>query len=573
MLCNDSQDCAIVVSTCDNYSDIWEPFYKLFNKFWPDNPFPVYVNTETLDCIYEGIDITTLKSNTTEISWTKRLKETLERIDSEFVILFLDDFFLFDYVDTTRVEVCLNYMREDSSISAIYFSWLGGQMSMEPSCYPGLERCSDDGKAKINITMTLWRKSILEFYLSHDESAWELEANAFDRSIGRDENFYSFSKNARSAIPYDFGKYGLIAGKWFKDTENLFIKNEIEFDFSRRGFFEEYEFGLIPYVARQIKLDSYIIPSYNLSRSNPFIKSDNICLEGQFKQTYAVNGAENAILWYPSLIHGFALCDVHCEIIYENGKSETLTSKDLYGNFSIVSDTMYFLKPGTITYILPKQNLKISYFSISGYLKKNLALQELSFAYSAEPCSIPLSRRLMLLRRNVHAENYLVPQYFYPFRIYPELCFSTGSGFDERSIKTNGQDLFVGSFNQTYLTLNDYAHSYRWDIGESSEGFAISDLQVELKSDTQVSQILDISSMKSTGTLVNNYWVFLSAPAYMQFPVHDADIVEINISGAIVAPMPKEILQNALRKDFFRKVFRWVAKKLSTYNKTTTQKR
>ena len=34
---------AILIVSCDKYSDLWDPFFKLFFKFWPDCPFNIYL--------------------------------------------------------------------------------------------------------------------------------------------------------------------------------------------------------------------------------------------------------------------------------------------------------------------------------------------------------------------------------------------------------------------------------------------------------------------------------------------------------------------------------------------------
>ena len=42
---------AVVVSSCDAYSDAWKPFFKLFFKYWSDCPFPIYLVTNTREPI------------------------------------------------------------------------------------------------------------------------------------------------------------------------------------------------------------------------------------------------------------------------------------------------------------------------------------------------------------------------------------------------------------------------------------------------------------------------------------------------------------------------------------------
>ena len=41
--------CDVVILTCDSYSDIWEPFFKLKNKYWPDCKYDTYLITESFN--------------------------------------------------------------------------------------------------------------------------------------------------------------------------------------------------------------------------------------------------------------------------------------------------------------------------------------------------------------------------------------------------------------------------------------------------------------------------------------------------------------------------------------------
>ena len=86
-------DCAVLVCSCDKYEDTWIPFFTLMKKYWSDCPYQIYLNTETKQYKDKlGMGVITLNSRP-KYSWSKRLKNCLRQIDSQFVILILDDFF------------------------------------------------------------------------------------------------------------------------------------------------------------------------------------------------------------------------------------------------------------------------------------------------------------------------------------------------------------------------------------------------------------------------------------------------------------------------------------------------
>ena len=59
--------CAVLVTSCDSYSDIWDPFFKLMDAYWQDIPYKVYLNTETVEFNKQynhfSVNTLTLKEN------------------------------------------------------------------------------------------------------------------------------------------------------------------------------------------------------------------------------------------------------------------------------------------------------------------------------------------------------------------------------------------------------------------------------------------------------------------------------------------------------------------------------
>jgi hypothetical protein len=48
---------SIVVSSCDSYSDLWNPFFTLLKKYWIGiEKYPIYLCTESKKITFEGLD-------------------------------------------------------------------------------------------------------------------------------------------------------------------------------------------------------------------------------------------------------------------------------------------------------------------------------------------------------------------------------------------------------------------------------------------------------------------------------------------------------------------------------------
>ena len=40
-----ANETALLVVSCDNYRDAWEPFFTLLFKYWPECPYPVFLGS------------------------------------------------------------------------------------------------------------------------------------------------------------------------------------------------------------------------------------------------------------------------------------------------------------------------------------------------------------------------------------------------------------------------------------------------------------------------------------------------------------------------------------------------
>lgn len=104
------KDYSILVLSCDKYEPCWTPFFKLLDKYFKDHP-KVYLATESKTCPY--CDTINVDS---EI-WSERFLGALREIESDYVLVMLDDFFIRDYVDVDRIDnieftsdiICYNF--------------------------------------------------------------------------------------------------------------------------------------------------------------------------------------------------------------------------------------------------------------------------------------------------------------------------------------------------------------------------------------------------------------------------------------------------------------------------------
>ena len=213
---------ALLVISCDRYSDLWSPFFEAFFKNWSDCPFNVYLLTNYLD-YKSNYPVKVLKVGE-DISWSDNLLAGLEQLDNyKHVFLMLEDMFIDKCVNTNRVNTILSefYKLNGTSISFLN----------EPKCSQLLNKyfgvIGEKSIYRVTVTFTLWNIVSLLSILKSGESAWDFEKKGPVRARSY-KNICSVQKNEISFI------HGVIKGKWLPSAINSLRKIGINVELSDR---------------------------------------------------------------------------------------------------------------------------------------------------------------------------------------------------------------------------------------------------------------------------------------------------------------------------------------------------
>ncbi len=271
---------AFLMSSCDSYEDLWEPFFECLDLCWKDIPYPVYLNTEFKQFTPKKelrFSVTTLNQRKTKkISWSKRFIDALNRIEEDYIFLVLDDFFVCDQVDGDKFEEILDIMDQDKSIAS--FQMYGTRRrNKAPENYVLAENMEyslmERHGWKTHFVPTIWRKSVLLKWLRPWESIWGFEGYGSDRARRWNYKEKVFIVDNPPIYDYLWIKdcSACINGKWLAEPELLdfFEKNAIFVDWSKRGkmTYEEYQAVTMKDVIKKYTFGQIIVKAFNRFRS------------------------------------------------------------------------------------------------------------------------------------------------------------------------------------------------------------------------------------------------------------------------------------------------------------------
>lgn len=251
------KDFTVIVNSCDKYEDTWFPFFKLLKTYWPGcDDYDIILNTETKEYNCDFMKLRTICGGTSA-TWSQRLKNILNQIDTEFVLFFLDDYFLMSPVSTESLSEAVELIKSDEKIGYIGLKYNKTHKFRDPDAPLPQEhffnRDLTDTVNRINCNTALWRKSWLLSLIKDHETPWEFEKYGSYRSRRTDKKVMIINNMNGIMAPvfnYDVEiKYGhgLTLGQWLPKNKELFEKHGIVVDFDNLGFnYKIYEEAINP---------------------------------------------------------------------------------------------------------------------------------------------------------------------------------------------------------------------------------------------------------------------------------------------------------------------------------------
>lgn len=221
------KELVILVISCDSYSDVWKPFFDIKAHFWPDCPYRTYLGTNELDFDYPGVSV--VKSGPDE-AWADNVRKHLASIEEDYVLVFLEDFFMCEKVITADIAAAFEIaLRTDADLLSLRFPTLGGQF--DPGEI-GVYNIDPAGEYCISTSIAIWKKDALAGLLKPGYSAWDFEvknsaqANSEGRMPGR---FLSLDRNLFKCLN------GVWRRKWVPSTLRFYRSIGIYIDTGKRS--------------------------------------------------------------------------------------------------------------------------------------------------------------------------------------------------------------------------------------------------------------------------------------------------------------------------------------------------
>lgn len=170
-----SQNLVMLVLSCDGYSDLWDDFFNLRDKYWEDCPYQWYLVTESKDYRRDGVEV--IKCGE-EMNWAARLRHAVFVTNAKYYGIYLEDYFIAENVDNTIIAELLNIMEKNNvtflNTSDVFYNIIG--MKNKEYLNEHLIIIPNNRLYGISTEAAIWEKEFLLTKIgTEDYSAWQFE--------------------------------------------------------------------------------------------------------------------------------------------------------------------------------------------------------------------------------------------------------------------------------------------------------------------------------------------------------------------------------------------------------------
>ena len=215
----------ITVLSCKKNTELFYPFWHCMEKYYPNHPKIVYFTDGIINPYYETIPIEHDLAH-----WTTGLREFLNQIPDEQILLMIDDCFIRCPVDEKRIHEASEILKGNIALMNFEKSWDEADL---PTEYEGWKVRRHGSRFEVSLMCGLWQKDKLLKVLERDCDPWTIE----EEQMGYGFDYYINSGDYIIDWGYKtFQPVGIVKGKWTQECKEFLESEGIEVDYNKKGF-------------------------------------------------------------------------------------------------------------------------------------------------------------------------------------------------------------------------------------------------------------------------------------------------------------------------------------------------
>lgn len=230
-----SKNLSIIIYSCWKNRDMWKVFSILFKKYWKDCSYKVVLVTDEFhetneDYVFDQV----VEKNDT---WGRMIKEAIKQAGTPYVMLWMDDYLLCDYISNDDIHMQIERMKKYNAANL--------RLIESPTCSGKYQEQKEIGyytrgeAYSLSTQVGIWDVEFLDKIINDNWSAWEFERIA---SLSKEYPEQPVLVSLDYVFPYE---EGVRKGKWMVAGAKLCQRNGIKLDTAVRPIMSNKEMAKI----------------------------------------------------------------------------------------------------------------------------------------------------------------------------------------------------------------------------------------------------------------------------------------------------------------------------------------
>lgn len=215
---------AVYVSSFDGCSDLWDTFFMMLDKYWPDCDYNIYLVNNEKPFSHNK---TKVINTGPEINWFNRTLKSLASINEKYIIFMLEDYFISKTINNEDIDEIIHFM----DINYAYYY----QLSKGNTKSKDKVRTSVSSKTEYPVSLqpAIWERQVLIEILKEidGDTPWDVENYFINKYEKSNEIIPGVYHDTRDLLGY---KNGVLRGKWIPATLKYYKNLGIDIDTGNR---------------------------------------------------------------------------------------------------------------------------------------------------------------------------------------------------------------------------------------------------------------------------------------------------------------------------------------------------
>ena len=165
----------MLILSCEKFSDLWEAHVRQLETYWPDREMDTYIITDEEHPVqFDRVKVVATGSG---LEFSQRLDIALKQINTEYVFITLDDYFLRKPVSNEQIGGLVSMMDKEKLDYVRLFKRAKKANGEKMNGYKGIRWIMTEKRYSVNLYVGIWCREFMQKTIRDVRDPWRYEVS------------------------------------------------------------------------------------------------------------------------------------------------------------------------------------------------------------------------------------------------------------------------------------------------------------------------------------------------------------------------------------------------------------